>query len=703
MNKYDIVLAGLLHDIGKFFEKANIKGQSIAGIEVSTEHHGITSSNFINHFSDKLAQAGFDVEAVATMAQRHHEYKGGGPASVEDAPIEYRPYCYIIDKADNLSSSERLNTRASDGSWQLRQLTNPFSILAGRRYSQEAGIFGEVYSQVTDENRLNSEVTNLSMLESFITDFGDIGIYETSSQLQFINDVNSILKKYTWCYPSDTREYIRDISLYSHLETTAALADVLYEGLVSNSNFKRGLSEDKRNLGWEFTEASIKELRISNIALIKINLANAMDLMMSSNISNTLAIQKFLMECKEELWSRIQRFIGITDVNTICSDDFSYTLLLSESILNKVIDAVKEFNRQLPQIIGKTPVFFESAYSLFSIETLIRNETGKILDGLDKTLSRQWENSKDGIGYFGIDSLMVKSDGKWGDVKVNRVVAFDLKDSISLRESRRPEIKSLLNSKVLALVKVSVINYTDIISKALSMTFNDVDSILDIDKANRDKQVGTICRLGAMLDQINKTLNLERPDCVYLYRGNDGIIFLTTLENAFKAGPTHQRIIFKQSSGQIKTSVSISTIYSKNIAAAYKVLNATEVRADEIYYNGYKISYDQFSRIPGLMQMVKDSASLKSSKGNLYKILEFCGMYEMYKKTGDTHYMMCIPRFKYNAARNFTASSITDEFRALVTEEFNKASRLEETDLILLKLVVYDTLQQFKTIIREEN
>ena len=87
MNKYDIVLAGLLHDIGKFFEKANSKGQVVSGIEVSTEYHGITSYTFIKYFGDKLTKGGFYFETNVEMAQRQFENNGCGHDSVEDAPV----------------------------------------------------------------------------------------------------------------------------------------------------------------------------------------------------------------------------------------------------------------------------------------------------------------------------------------------------------------------------------------------------------------------------------------------------------------------------------------------------------------------------------------------------------------------------------------------------------------------------------------
>lgn len=709
MNKYDIILAGLLHDIGKFFEKANIKGQSIAGIEVvsGVDHgHGVTSANFINHFSDKISKAGFDVEAVATMAQRHHELRGKGPASVEDAPVKYRPYCYIIDKADTLSSSERLNTDGGKRKdFQLRRITNVFSLLAGEKYSQEAGLYTKVYGKVTNKPGLNDEVTNKAMVESFVDEFSKIEIptdTDISSQRAFIGKVNQLLKKYTWCYPSDTTEEIRDISLYSHLQTTAAIAGVLYDDLVTKPEYKRGLGSDKAQIGWKFTEVSIKELRTQRVELVKVHLANAMDIVTSAGVADIPKVRAWLMKCKVDLNKAVYEDLGITAVNNLCSDDYNSLFIVRNGVANRVVDIVKSFNRTLPQFVGKPLVFFEAAYSKLDLDELVSNDTGEILSKLNNTIANQWENSHDGVKYFGISSLMVSDDGKWGSVGIENIGTVSNFSSYGALKKSQEEIVAKLNSKIFAIVKVRVDNYGEVIPKLMSMTFKEANSIIVSDA--KDKRVGTICRLSALMDQINKMIGLELKDCIYLYKGQDGLVLVTTLDNAFKAGATHQRIISKQSAGVLKTSLFVETVYSRDIDLAFRSMTQRESsisKAEVTCYNGLELTEAQFNRIPNLVSLANEAANLESGKSNLYKLLEFIGMYEEYCRTGDVHKLMCIPRFKYNATRNFNKDSITPEFEALITAEFSKLAKTAspgkvDTDLFLIKQIVYDTLQTLR-------
>ncbi|KAA6311034.1 CRISPR-associated protein Cas10/Csm1, partial [termite gut metagenome] len=57
----------------------------------------------------------------------------------------------------------------------------------------------------------------------------------TNSITGFIESLLFLLKKYTWCIPSNNRMDIANISLYEHLKTTAAFADCLYLYKMENS------------------------------------------------------------------------------------------------------------------------------------------------------------------------------------------------------------------------------------------------------------------------------------------------------------------------------------------------------------------------------------------------------------------------------------------------------------------------------------
>lgn len=712
MNKYDVILAGLLHDIGKFFEKANAKGTNLGGIEVSTVHHGITSGNFVSNFHNKLNQVGFDTEAVKEMVQRHHEYKGGGPASVEDAQLKYRPYCYIIDKADNISSSERLNTRSSDGNWQLRQLTNIFSLVAGQRYSQEAGIYGEVYNRVNSDNKLNTQATNQKMVESFIQEFDSLEVLTTNKtrestqverQQSFISKVDNLLKKYTWCYPSDTREYIRDISLYSHLQTTAMLAGVLYDDLTTNSEYKRGLESDKEALGWKFTEVSIKELRTESITIMQVHLANALELITSSTLADAQAIKAWIIKLRTKLESELTNKLGITSTNILCKTTTGFIVVVSNQQAYRVTEVIREVNSNIPQPLGNLALFFELAYSEVDTDTLASNNTGEIINNLAKSINRQYSDRKSGITYTGLESLLVDtSSNTWSNIEIAKVISVPEIVSTVKITPKQSELKDKLNSKALSLVKIRIDNYSDLVSGVMSKSFSDIPGYMELKDNN--KYIGTICRLSTMIDQITRVVSLTMSDCLYLSSGTDGIVAITSVDRATKIASTHRRIISKQTAGSIETSIFIETVSGKTLEEAFRRIEDYESRyktSDVIIYNGNQVDTDLFSKMLDMLNMVIESAALKSGKNNLYKFLEFISMYKQYCDTGDTSYLMFIPRFAYNASRNFNSESITNELQAYMGSKLDKLAKSSvvsknDTELIVLGSLIYDALQIMK-------
>ena len=721
MNKYDIALAGLLHDIGKFFEKANSKGGQVAGIEVSTIHHGITSANFIEHFREKLAQSGFEVDAIKEMVQRHHEYKDGGPASVEDAPIKYRPYCYLIDKADNLSSSERLNTRAADGSWQLRQLTNVFSLVAGKKYSQEAGVYGEVYNRVTSGTSLNSQSTNHTMVEKFVKDFDSLEIGNLSNnddkQRSFISKVDSLLKKYTWCYPSDTREYIRDISLYSHLQTTGLLSSVLYSDLTTDPSYKKGLTTDKQSLGWKFTEVSIKELRTQSITIMQINLANALNLITSSTLSDAQALKSYIIKLRSQLEDRIINQAGLSSINIICRTTTGFIVIVNNTQVSEIIELIHSTNSSIAQPLGGLALFFEVAYSKLEIAELANNNTGKVISNIAKTLHNQYSDTKAEVTYIGLNSLLVNAKSNtWGNFEIASVTSVNEIVSKTKLTNKQSELKDKLNSKALSLVKIRIDNYDELVTDIMNKSFGDLQCYLEANSESNssEKHIGTLCRLSTILDQITRVVGLNMADSIYLSASTDGIVAITSIDRAMKIGSIHRKVISKQTAGTIKTSLFIETISGKNLESAFKQIEVYEqtykpnnsdtsegMTNGVIVYNGTLVDTELFSKMPEMLNMLIESAVLKSGKSNLYKFLEYTNMYKQYCETGDTSYLLFIPRFQHTSIRNFNKDSITDGLKSYMDSKIGKLSRANtvtknDTELLVLSSLIYDALQMLR-------
>ncbi len=99
---HTVVLAGLLHDIGKLLQRGSFGGLDIRG------KHPAISGNFITAFAECFNEVS-DIALLKTLVQKHHESQYFEPDlninSISNQHI--RTLASLVSLADNLSSSER--------------------------------------------------------------------------------------------------------------------------------------------------------------------------------------------------------------------------------------------------------------------------------------------------------------------------------------------------------------------------------------------------------------------------------------------------------------------------------------------------------------------------------------------------------------------------------------------------------------------
>ncbi|MGB9803126.1 type III-A CRISPR-associated protein Cas10/Csm1 [Desulfofundulus sp.] len=231
MNKqyHTVVLAGLLHDIGKFLQRGDFQ----QGIKISGKHPAI-SADLIRVRKDLFAEVA-DVPLLIELVQRHHESRDFPPElRVQEAPPEVRPLAYLVSTADNYSSAERGETARRGKDFRTIPLASVFSRLKLTRETPEPLYY-----------RLHPLDPALAFPEDFdMLDPGQTAAYLRSFGHEFdallsrtnISDFNcvfthllSLFERYTWCLPSNTLDEFPDISLFDHLRTTAAIAACLYQ------------------------------------------------------------------------------------------------------------------------------------------------------------------------------------------------------------------------------------------------------------------------------------------------------------------------------------------------------------------------------------------------------------------------------------------------------------------------------------------
>lgn len=239
MSHLEVVLAGLLHDVGKFRQRAHPPGDGLGeqarGLEAMvcpvyqgrySHGHVLHSAQFILDHLNRLPP-GFDRERILWLACYHHK-----PADEDEGQK-------TIERADRLSAGMEREAadEPTDGrrfrQVRLRAIANEIGPgPAGE--PRERWVIGlapldpvaapEAVFPVREEDAGRDRTDEYRALwEEFVGAWAQVG---ATDGWAFLNRALSVMERYTWCIPSATNVY-PDISLYDHLKTTAAIAGCL--------------------------------------------------------------------------------------------------------------------------------------------------------------------------------------------------------------------------------------------------------------------------------------------------------------------------------------------------------------------------------------------------------------------------------------------------------------------------------------------
>lgn len=229
---YTIALAALLHDIGKFAQRAGAgKSEDTVGYCPTDQGTGRPSHLHVlytDHFIEKVLPLPRELDtdrqrsSLARMAAAHH--KPGADVLIERA----------ISVADGLSAgTDRKQGEAGDGDYKSARLLSVFEqiSLKGPRSLEELQ-----QGRCHTLRRLSENPFPVSLEEARTTDYAThyAGFVKSLEQLpldmgvaHYLASLVSLLEDYTWCIPSSTYKSLADISLFDHATTTTAIAQAL--------------------------------------------------------------------------------------------------------------------------------------------------------------------------------------------------------------------------------------------------------------------------------------------------------------------------------------------------------------------------------------------------------------------------------------------------------------------------------------------
>lgn len=219
-----LLLSSLLHDIGKFYQRATDFSKT----------HSKYSGDFIDDYKDSFENS----DLIKTLVTHHHEqqkHEDENPERIED--INIRNLAWLIDKSDNISSGERnrdeiLSNRDtnSDQKKRFQLISSIFnSVYIGEEFKSDKrykfGNFDTFFSEGYEnlfpkDNLINEKEDYTNYWNEFTEEFEKL----FSGRKVNLDSLYSLIQKYCWCIPSDTTTDKPDISLADHLKTTCAIS-----------------------------------------------------------------------------------------------------------------------------------------------------------------------------------------------------------------------------------------------------------------------------------------------------------------------------------------------------------------------------------------------------------------------------------------------------------------------------------------------
>jgi CRISPR-associated protein Csm1 len=213
---FNAALAGLLHDIGKFSQRAGEGLSKTWNHEAKEDYkyqHALASYGFVQkHVPVNWRQN------LTGIAYHHH------PKTQHDIWIQL---------ADHLSSSERLEDTEDK---PIPHMQSIFCNLAGYQQnlylplerlnpSIKSGIFPQPVEN--DQWKEDDKRSYKKLWDLFDEACTKLVLNQLADPQEYLEKVYALLQEFTWCIPSASQKNISDVSLFDHSRTTAAIAACL--------------------------------------------------------------------------------------------------------------------------------------------------------------------------------------------------------------------------------------------------------------------------------------------------------------------------------------------------------------------------------------------------------------------------------------------------------------------------------------------
>ncbi|OQX79145.1 MAG: type III-A CRISPR-associated protein Cas10/Csm1 [Candidatus Omnitrophica bacterium 4484_70.1] len=346
LKRQAIILASLLHDIGKFSqragEKLTEKERRDAEYFCPKNEKGLPTHLHVI-FSERFIKTHFKMwDKAATLALKHHK-----PDVYEEK---------IVQLADWLSCGERRDRKIEEEIEIKREpLISIFSQIAlkGRKdvdvwYCPVRKNSGKI-EELFPVDRKEKAINEIDSFENLYKEFEkEVKCLEEILDFEeLICKILFLLEKYTLFIPSSAYKDRPEISLYHHLKTTAAIATCLYDLKLEEQKLDRIISE--------FRLKEEKYLEDEDFLLLSGDISGIQDFIYSVTTERALkglrARSFYLQLLSETIARRILDEFDLTLCNLIYCGGGNFSLLLPN--INKAEEKIETLIKDIEENIFK--------------------------------------------------------------------------------------------------------------------------------------------------------------------------------------------------------------------------------------------------------------------------------------------------------------------------------------------------------------
>lgn len=633
----EIQLAGLLHDIGKLYQKG--VDSKIEGISTSGPH-GKVSGNFIKRYSRLFEGYGIDVEALTEFTVRHHtndygEKEKNAVQMVSNAPERYKKYCEIISIADNLSSKERgssTDEEKRETSYKIKPLSSIFTRALGdeqHKWNHDPveytiPFISKMLPSDTHDKNNPYAVYGLINVFTRAIDMLEMNAPETFEGL--METLNFLIAKYCWSIPSAHQNKIADISLYDHLKTTSAIALALYSQVYTE-------------YGEGFKKANVGKV-VGKLKLIKVDMLGISEwLGVASTIDviNRVATRQAMVK---KIYDNIDKELigcGLCVTSNVIDTGSTKYFMESESLENVIISKL------------------ETLSSMLAINTdLIMSLTVQVVEFGDAS---RFERLPEVIGEFSgainntklsVISMLSGKDGWLDNIEDHKQEIITEKEDNAV-ELIEEFIEEHPNMEKLDLIRIDIDNMQRMFETGWVYEGKRYDSI---------SRLSTMSRMiaGYMHDSIPK----EYSECYFIINTSDDILCMADSRESVNTTLAIRNQIDQFSLGQLKVSCAIvryTDKYSLKTLIQSMEMELGKVKksgGNKLSYVGTLINWEHAEEYEKLVDELTNIASKPKDLSNiLYRLMEYSNMYKKYIETGDPVHLMCISRIAVDSSKNY--------------------------------------------------